>query len=154
MATQNDMTVTVQLKHQATEADRQIIFHLLEGYNASQAGPEPELPLAVLIHDDDGAIVGGLWGLTYYRWLFIELLFVPETLRHLGLGKQLMQEAEAEAVRRSCHGVWLDTFTFQARPFYEKLGYKVFGHVPDYPPGHIRWFMLKRLTAETESPMP
>ncbi|MDB5536981.1 MAG: Acetyltransferase family protein, partial [Devosia sp.] len=42
-------------------------------------------------------------------------------------------------------GIWLDTFSFQARPFYEKLGYSVFGTIPDYPPGGARYFLSKTL---------
>jgi hypothetical protein len=52
---------------------------------------------------------------------------------------------EAEAIRRGCHGAFLDTFSYQARPFYEKLGYEVFGTLEDYPPGHQRFYMRKRL---------
>ncbi|QRK10114.1 GNAT family N-acetyltransferase [Archangium violaceum] len=150
---QNNMTPRVQLKQDPTLADRQRIFDLLEGYNYSQAGPEPELPLAVLIHGSDpGTILGGLWGLTYYRWLFIELLYVPDEMRRSGVGTQLMRTAEAEAARRGCHGIWLDTFTFQARGFYEKLGYEVFARIPDYPPGHSRLLLMKRLVSDKPTP--
>jgi GNAT superfamily N-acetyltransferase len=136
----------VKLEDQPTLALRQVVFDLLEAFNQSKAGPELEVPLALLIHDDDeGAVIGGLWGLTYYGWLFVELLFVPEFLRGQGLGRQLLQEAEAEAVRRGCHGAWLETFTFQAPEFYRKLGYQPFGIVPNYPAGHGRVFMCKRI---------
>ena len=53
--------------------------------------------------------------------------------------------AEAEAVVRGCHGAWLDTFDFQARGFYEKLGYTCFAELPEYPIGHSRFFMKKPL---------
>lgn len=68
---------------------------------------------------------------------------MPETLRGSGLGASLMRRAEEEAVRRGCRGAWLDTFSFQARGFYERLGYTVFGTIQDYPPGHRRHFMQK-----------
>jgi hypothetical protein len=41
----------------------------------------------------------------------------------------------------------LETHSFQARPFYEKCGYKVFGTLEDYPPGHAKFFLRKRLAA-------
>ena len=53
---------------------------------------------------------------------------------------------EAEAIRRGCKGAYLDTFSYQARPFYEKLGYEVFGTLDDYPTGHQRFYMRKRLS--------
>jgi hypothetical protein len=55
--------------------------------------------------------------------------------------------SSARAARQSVvSGIaWLDTFSFQARGFYEKLGYEEFGQL-DYPPDHHRHFMRKRLT--------
>ena len=55
-----------------------------------------------------------------------------------------MAAAEAEGRRRGCAIVWLDTFEFQARPFYEKLGFTVFGTL-DYPAGFKRFFLQKSL---------
>jgi aryl-alcohol dehydrogenase-like predicted oxidoreductase/GNAT superfamily N-acetyltransferase len=143
------MRLTIQLKENPTADDRQVIFDLLEDYNASQAGPEPERSLAVVITNDDGIIRGGLWALTYYKWMFVELMHVPEAARGQGFGTRMMRLAEAEALDRGCHGVWLDTFTFQARGFYEKLGYDVFAQIPEYPPGHSRLLLMKRLVADT-----
>jgi hypothetical protein len=57
----------------------------------------------------------------------------------------MLLAAEAEALRRGCPGAWLSTFTFQARGFYERLGYSAFGTVDDYPPGHSLIFLSKRL---------
>ena len=90
-------------------------------------------------------MVGGLWGRTAYEWLFVELLFVPESLRGRGVGAELMLRAEAEAIARGCHGAWLDTFAFQARRFYERLGYSCFGELNDYPVGSALYFMKKAL---------
>jgi hypothetical protein len=56
-----------------------------------------------------------------------------------------MTETEVEARRRGCHSAYLDTFDYQARPFYEKLGYVVFGTLEDYPKGHQRFYMMKKL---------
>ncbi|HWG79581.1 MAG TPA: GNAT family N-acetyltransferase [Stellaceae bacterium] len=114
-------------------------------YNESQAGPSGHRPLAVLVKDEDGKVLGGLWGTTGWQWLFVHLLWLPETLRGTGLGRDLMHRAEAEAVARGCGNVWLDTLSFQARGFYEKLGYAVFGTLEGYPPGHHRYFLRKRL---------
>ena len=96
-----------------------------------------------LTHPDTEELLGGLWGGTAYSYLHIELLYLPEDLRGTGLGRQLIAQAEHEAIERGCLGVWLDTFSFQARGFYEKLGYAVFGTLEDYPPGHRRFFLKK-----------
>ncbi len=125
---------------------REAILAGLLAYNLEHAGPHEARPLAALITDPaTGQVIGGLWGQTASRWLFVELLFVPAALRRSGIGTVLMQRAEAEAIRRGCLGAWLDTFSYQARGFYERLGYAVFGALEAYPPGHDRFFMQKPL---------
>lgn len=76
--------------------------------------------------------------------MHVDLLAVPESLRGQDVGTALMQRAEAMARERGCVGAWLDTFAFQARGFYEKLGYNVFGEIPDHPVGSARYFLRKR----------
>jgi GNAT superfamily N-acetyltransferase len=107
----------------------------------------PDGHLGVLLKDDSGNTVGGLTGRWYYGWLFVELLFVPEALRGQDFGTRIMREAERYALEQGLVGIWLDTFGFQARGFYEKLGYTLFGELPDYPAGHSRYFLQKRLGA-------
>ena len=88
--------------------------------------------------------VAGLAGETYSGWLFIRYLWVSDALRGQGIGRKLMGDAEGRALERGCHSAWVDTFSFQAQGFYPKLGYAVFGEL-DYPPGHKRIFLQKRL---------
>ena len=130
------------------EIERAISAPLVE-YNNSKAGPGNGRPLVIAIRDASGTVIGGLCGNTSRRWLFTHLLLVPETLRGQGLGKKIMNMAEDEAVSRGCIGGWLDTFEFQARGFYEKLGYVCFGEIQDYPPGFSRFFMKKQLPGGT-----
>lgn len=127
------------------EADMMAVRKHLEAYGEAYVGPSDRKPFALLVRDDSGAIVGGQWGRSGKGWLFIDLFGLPPEMRRQGLGRRLMAMAEDEARRRGCVGVWLDTFSFQARPFYEKLGFTVFGELRDYPPGHTRWFLSKRL---------
>ena len=118
----------------------------LRQFNELRAGPVDSQPLAVtLVHPETSAVLGGLWGDTGFTQLHVGQLFVPESLRGSGHGSRLMLAAENEARRRGCVGAWLDTFSFQARGFYEKLGYSVFGTIDDFPPGHSRFFLKKRL---------
>ncbi len=72
-------------------------------------------------------------------------VFVPGAQRGQGLGTRILSMTEDEARARGCVGAWLDTHSWQARPFYEKLGYTAFAELPDYPPGHSRFFVQKRL---------
>ena len=117
----------------------------LRAYNIAQAGDPHIRPVAILITAPDGKDEGGLWGRIAYDWLFIELLAVPEAARGQGLGRRLMDQAEAIARDAACTGIWLDTYEFQARGFYEKLDYTLFGTLDDYPAGQKRFFLQKRL---------
>ena len=93
--------------------------------------------------------VGGAVGHGSFDWVFVELLYVPKELQGQGHGTHLMHAIEAFARERGHIGIWLDTFSFQARPFYEKLGFTVFGTLEDHPIGGARYFMFKRFEAPT-----
>ncbi len=125
-------------------SDRDALLRLLAGFEAEKAGPLDYKALALMIRDQDGATIGGLYGWTMFGWLIVESLFVPDRLRGTGVGTSLMRRAEATARQRGAIGIWLDTYSFQARGFYEKLGFSVFGQVDDHPPGEARYFMSKR----------
>jgi GNAT superfamily N-acetyltransferase len=123
----------------------------LVAYNTQRTGMNDHRSLVLAIEDDNGQVVGGLWGRTVFGWLFIELVFVPESMRGNGLGAELVTRAEREALSRGCHSAWLDTFEFQARGFYERLGYSCFGELADFPVGFSRYFMKKTLVGGAPS---
>ena len=139
------MDFTIRMTAVADESVRKAILDPLVAYNQLKTGRSDSRPLVIAVESADGGVVGGLCGRTSYDWLFVELLFVPESLRGRGLGTELMMRAETEAVARGCRNAWLDTFEFQARAFYERLGYSCFGELKDYPVDSARYFMRKRL---------
>lgn len=120
----------------------------LVAYNERVAGADTAVPLAVFA-ERHGALIGGATGSTQWGWLFIEYLWVSEEVRGVGLGLQLLQRAECAARKRGCGAVWLDTFSFQALGFYERLGYRQFGQLDEYPPGSARHFLWKPLVNHT-----
>jgi GNAT superfamily N-acetyltransferase len=140
------MDIKIRVTDVADDEARKAILDPLVSYNDVQAGASGHRPLAILICDSQDAVAGGYWGRTYYGWLFTELLFVPESLRGRGIGTDLMARAEKEALARGCHHAWLDTFEFQALPFYERIGYERFGELGNYPVGFSRYFLQKALT--------
>lgn len=102
-------------------------------------------PLGAWLRDERGALIGGAYGYVNWNWLFINLMWLSESARGGGHGRRLILALEQAARERGCTHAHLDTFSFQARPFYEKLGYEVFSTLDDYPPGHRRFFMKKAL---------
>ena len=141
------MSFAIRATDVPDESTRKAILDPLIAYNETRTGRNDYRPLILAIEDAQGQVIGGLWGRTAYDWLFIELLFVPESLRGRGVGAELMRRAETEAVNRGCHDAWLDTFEFQARGFYERLGYICFGELRDYPVGSARYFLKKALVS-------
>lgn len=141
------MTLRIERTDTPTDEERQAILAPLRAYNtAKTGGTVPEL-VAWLVRDEQGEIVGGLYGRVFFSWLYIELLVVPEQARGQGTGSTLMQMAEELAREKNCVGIWLDTFDFQAPAFYRKHGFTEIGQIDDYPPGHQHFFLQKRLTA-------
>jgi GNAT superfamily N-acetyltransferase len=117
----------------------------LRSFNQQAVGEAEFSLLTVLLQDAADVTIGGLWGRTLWGALYIDIVFVPEELRRVGIGRELVLRAEAEAVRRGCHCSWLDTYEFQAKPFYERLGYEVFGTLDGPAPVYPRYFLRKRL---------
>jgi GNAT superfamily N-acetyltransferase len=135
------LTVTDAAGSQAEE----IIEQGLARYNEDKAGYRDSRPLAVLISvPGSKAVVGGLLGRTSLGLLFIDLFFLPPSLRKHGLGSRIMQAAEDEARRRGCRKAVVITINFQAPEFYQRHGYQVFGQI-DCHPGVTRVFLSKEL---------
>jgi len=102
-------------------------------------------PLAVFARDPSGALVGGVQGTTNWNWLHVALFWIAADRRQRGLGSRLLGAIEDAARQRGCANAHLDTFSYQARPFYERHGYTLFATLEDYPPGHQRFFLRKTL---------
>ena len=137
--------VTVAAVDALAAAERDAIVDGLIAYNAEHGFRRMARELSVVARDEAGAVVGGLLGETNVGWLFVAVLWVAGAYRGRGIGSALLAKAEREARRRNCIGVYLDTFSFQARPFYERLGYQLFGTLPDCPPGGAKYYLYKRL---------
>lgn len=105
-------------------------------------------PLAIFVRDAQGALLGGCSGQVSWSWLHVALLWLDPSLRGRGVGRALLRRFEEEGRRRGCTDVHLDTFSWQAAPFYERLGYRVFATLEDYPAGQRRFWLRKRLERE------
>ena len=153
--------VTITVAEERDEGIKDYIETRLREYNSSQSphhraarepGQGPQ-PLDVYVTDAGGQVVGGLLGFTLFGWLYVDTLWVDESLRGRQVGTRLLAQAEAEAARRGCGHAHLNTFSFQARGFYEKQGYRVVGQMDGYPPGGAFYFLRKDF-AESSEPEP
>ena len=135
---------TVQVEKTYAKA-RKAILKGLVAYNRSQIGRRKWKNIAITIRNDAGDIVGGVTGEAWADWLFIQLLWLDEAHRGQDLASRAMDAIEDEARAFGAKRAYLDTFSFQARPFYEKRGYRVFGTLENYPDAHSRYWMTKSL---------
>ena len=127
----------------AESPDATFVRESLALFNVAATGNSYYSPLAIFLKDERGAVLGGALGHVWGGWLDLDALWVSELFRGQGYGAKLLQAAEEEARAQGCHGVYLSTFSFQARPFYEKFGYEVVANIPDYPKGHS-YYVLKK----------
>jgi GNAT superfamily N-acetyltransferase len=129
----------------AAPAEAHAIESNLRAFNASRIGPCAVQPLS-LVAIEGSEIIGGVLTQIVVEWLQVDMLWVTEERRGFGIGRALLAAAETEAQRRGCRGAFLDTFDWQAEPFYRKQGYDVFGRLEGCPsPGHVRTYMRKVL---------
>jgi GNAT superfamily N-acetyltransferase len=122
-----------------------VIGPAIHHYNIQQAGDDHGQSLCFVVRGPDQEIAGGVIGATHWGWLHVDLMWVKEELRGRGYGHRLLALAEQEARQRGATHAYLDTFSFQAPGFYKQHGYRVFGELPDFPPGHQRYYLTKEL---------
>ena len=114
-------------------------------FNRKTAGPFRYSHVVLTVRSAKGRILGGLILQSYWKESYVELLWLSERARRLGYGRRLMQEAEQRARRRGSRLMHLNTYSFQAPGFYEKLGFKRFGGMEGSPRGASRHFFMKIL---------
>jgi GNAT superfamily N-acetyltransferase len=117
----------------------------LSAHNLAATGASEYHPVGFFLKNARGEWLGGLLGSLWGGWLHVRILWVDTAARGQGNGTRLLQAAEEYAVERGCFAATLETHSFQARPFYEKCGYQVFATLEDYPPGHAKFYLRRRL---------
>lgn len=132
-----------------TSGEEEEIDDELMVYNLQHVPPTQEEPFVKICRcakDEKGKLLGGVLACSLlWNVLCVETVWVREDCRGMHIATRLLKEVEAEARRNGCYMAQLDTFDFQARDFYEKCGYQVFGTLEDAPKGHKRYYMYKRL---------
>ncbi|MBN3438262.1 N-acetyltransferase [Clostridium botulinum] len=129
------------------EAD--LIVDRIVEYNLSKVPSKQEVPLLCInrvIEDINGEIIAGILSKMYcWNCIYIDVLWIKEEYRKDGLGTKLLKEVEKIAKEKDCHLIHLDTFDFQAKDFYIKHGYEIFGILDQCPENHKRYFMKKNI---------
>ncbi|AIU87112.1 GNAT family N-acetyltransferase [Pectobacterium odoriferum] len=131
--------------HDIIDSDREELFAGLRSYNQRFINPASFGQIGIFHRNSAGTMTGGLIAMRKGLWLCIDYLWVGEESRGLKLGSALVKEAEQEAMRLGCRHALVDTFSFQALPFYEKQGYQLQMSLPDFPEeGMLRHYLIKK----------
>ena len=132
----------------STSEEIELIDNKLGDYNKTQVQYTSKmdyLPLNFHIKDDQGTIIAGINALSCWQMVHISELYVDENNRRKEIGTMLLSKVESEAKAIGATTSHTDTFDWQAKDFYLKLGYEIFGVIEDCPKGHKRFFLKKRL---------
>jgi GNAT superfamily N-acetyltransferase len=127
------------------EEDINVILNNLMQYNLSHIELREVKPLAIFVNDENSNKIGGISAETHGNWLEISYLWVDEKLRGKKVGSKLLNDVEAEALKRGCKYSFVDTFSFQAKDFYLKSGYKEVFTLEEYPLTSKRHYFVKQL---------
>lgn len=142
----DDAGVTITLTDHPDGADYAAVLETLRQFSRETVRTLDNRDFGAFVSDRaDGGVLGGIVGSSRWGGFQIDILALPASLRGKGLGTRLLRLAEDEARRRECHHIWLDTYAFQARAFYERHGFSVFGQLDGPGPFYPRFFMRKLL---------
>jgi ribosomal protein S18 acetylase RimI-like enzyme len=144
MSKMSDLKIVFE---QESGAAGRLVVDRLDLYNIAQTAVPSFYPVNFFVRNARGETLGGLLGSVWGGWMHIRILWVDESVRGQDWGTKLMDQAEDYARERGCHSIELDTHSFQARPFYESRGFEVFGTLDDYPKGHRKFYMRKKLSS-------
>jgi len=131
---------------------REELREITEGvraYNFRTVGQEPPRAVACFLRDEVGRIAGGVHGELWGRSIHIAAMWVAENQRGKGHGSALLRALEDYAAAKGYSLAYVETTSFQARPFYESLGYTVFGELAGIDEGCTIFFLRKYLDAAT-----
>lgn len=139
------MSVTLEIKEQPTADEFRLIVDGVRVFNREQTGEDRPRQVACVLRDEAGRIVGGVHGNLWGRSMHIDALWVEAPYRGQDHGSKLMQSIEEYAAAHAYPLVYLETASFQALPFYQSLGYRIFGELEGISEGHTLFFLRKDL---------
>lgn len=142
------MPVSLFITADPTPEDKAAVDRGISQFNEQQPEFGKVLPLCVFAKNGGDQVVAGAVGRTWGQCCELQRLWVASDLRGQGIGRELLSRFELEAASRGCRLVYLDTFTFHAPGFYEKLGYAAELAVDGYAEGISKFTMQKHLAAK------
>lgn len=139
-------SLDIQVSNSVDPSFEALLVQGLSDFNDAVTGYGDRQPLSVVVTDPHtNEAIGGASGRSALGLLFLDLFYLPESLRGRGVGSEVLRKFEAEGKRRGCISAVLYTISFQAPEFYQRHGWRVFGEIPCAPEGTSRIFLTKSL---------
>lgn len=145
--------MTFQIKQNPlTEAVKMKIFDGFgkEAIRATSINGLIEEPISFEIFNGEefvGAIVVQLfWGQLHIKYLFVE-----ESYRGQGIARQLMSHVLEFGKRRGCYFAFVETMSFQAPDFYQKMGFTIEFSRSGYDQNTTFHYLRKNLNSQSNS---
>lgn len=142
---ENDNDLIIIYEPQPSHSDTTIIWKGISENAKLKKGHAPGKPFAFFIKNANGSIRGGCSGFIFYGCLYVDLLWVDQSLRGKKYGTQLMESAEKLARKNKCHFIVVNTMDFEALDFYKKLGFFVEFERRGFEENSIMFFLRKDL---------
>ncbi|EGU33746.1 GCN5-related N-acetyltransferase [Vibrio ichthyoenteri ATCC 700023] len=128
------------------ESVKKRILAGLRAFNRLSLPEQASQNVACVVHDDNDEFCGGLFGEVYTNTLFIEYFWLDENKRKSGVGRRVFTTTEQQVREMGVTDIYLDTYSFQARDFYVKLGFEEVGRYSGFPTiGVDKIFLQKRI---------
>ena len=141
--------MNIKIEEDPSKGDLSVLSQGIQSYNQDYIPDdvvfEKDTRFVVFARNNKGDVIGGIRAVAFWNYCIIELLWLSSETRGQKIGRQLMAKAESYAIDKGFEYIRTKTISFQARPFYEKLGYKVYGELPDNPKGHTTYCLIKKL---------
>ncbi len=141
----------LDLDEHPSPEDFRVILDGVRNFNRERTGNERPHAVACFLRDEQGRIIGGVQGNLWGRSLHIDAIWVDQHHRGRGFGSKLMTAIENYAAAHGHPLVYLETASFQALPFYEVLGYQIFGKLPEISAGETLFFLRKELNVASQT---
>jgi ribosomal protein S18 acetylase RimI-like enzyme len=141
------LNMNIEVDYQFNEKDAEAISNGLVEFNTPFLGHKKTIPFIISLKDENQKVVGGVvaWMRPGIQLLCVDIIWVSEHLRNQGFGTKLLLAAEAEGIKQGCTHSQVETLPFQAKEFYEKLGYVEVGRVEKLYGNHDAIYMRKNL---------
>lgn len=140
-----NIEITTQPDQGAAQALQQGIIDFNRAKIPDLEPHENEVKFFVFVSDKSEEIIGGIRATCFWNTLHIELFWLSEKCRGKGIGKKLIDAAEGFAKENTCDKAFVETTSWQAKPFYEKMGYHLMATLNGRPKGHASHYLTKNL---------